>query len=53
MEEGGFELPTGQSTLSSLRTGGGEGRVSGEVGRKWEEVEMLNGIIYKGKNWLR
>ena len=33
----GEGLPTGQGNLPSLRSGGGEGRVSTEVGRKWEE----------------
>ena len=34
-------LPTGQGTLTSLRTGeGGEG--NGGIGKKWEEVEIFN-----------
>ena len=44
----GLGLPTGQDTLPSLRTGGGEGE--SRMGRKMgggEEVEILNGIIYK------
>ena len=34
MEEGGFELPTGQSTLSSLRTGGGRGEGEWRSGKE-------------------
>ena len=43
----GLGLHTGQGTLPSIRTGGGGRRVSGGVGGTWEEVEILNGIIYK------
>ena len=42
-------LPTGQGTLPSLRTEGGRerGRGSGREMGGGEEVEILNGIIYK------
>lgn len=43
----GFGLPTGQGTLSFLRTGGGGDGGSWGVGGKWEEVEILIPIIYK------
>ena len=33
----GLTLPTGQGTLSSLKTGEGERRMSAGVGEKWEE----------------
>ena len=33
----GLGLPTGQGTLPFLRNGGGEEKVSGGVGGKWEE----------------